>query len=161
MRAKSMEPDINLMKEVPELYVWPHEDQLGAESHGTPVVDFAGGRELVVEQVRASCRDCAVFQIVNHGVDKELVERLSKHSQRLFSLPLDQKMLARRSPDGTTGYGVVRIANFFSKLMWSEGFTCVASPLHHAKLLWPHDYRDFWYSSLSSNISSYYVISND
>ncbi|GLJ44147.1 hypothetical protein SUGI_0920810 [Cryptomeria japonica] len=151
MRFK-MEPDINLMKEVPELYVWPQEDQLGVEAQsygdgdgdcGTPVIDLQGEFGCVVEQVRVACEKCAVFQIVNHGVEKELVDRLNKQSHRLFSLPLDQKMLARRSPDGTTGYGVVRIANFFTKLMWSEGFTWVGSPSHHAKLLWPHDYQGF------------------
>ncbi|KAH7859318.1 hypothetical protein Vadar_034529 [Vaccinium darrowii] len=46
-------------------------------------------------------------------------------------------------PDGVSGYGVARISSFFSKLMWSEGFTIFGSPLEHARQLWPHGYNHF------------------
>nr|CAD1843026.1 unnamed protein product [Ananas comosus var. bracteatus] len=48
-----------------------------------------------------------------------------------------------RSLDNVSGYGLVPISSFFSKLMWSEGFTIAGSPLDHARKLWPHDHRSF------------------
>ncbi|KAF5726903.1 hypothetical protein HS088_TW22G00588 [Tripterygium wilfordii] len=61
-------------------------------------------------------------------------------SKSLFSLPHETKLKAARSPDGISGYGLARISSFFSKLMWSEGFTIVGSPLEHFQQLWPQDY---------------------
>lgn len=141
------------MAEVPELYLWPQENQQAIEESingiDIPVIDLHHG-ELnrasvgsVIEQVKAAYEDFGVFQIVNHGVSQKLLERVENQAQRLFSLPLDQKTKARRSPDGVTGYGMARISTFFDKLMWSEGFTSIASPLEHAEKLWPDDYQDF------------------
>ncbi|MCE3216343.1 gibberellin 3-beta-dioxygenase [Datura stramonium] len=73
----------------------------------------------------------------------EILLTIWKRPKRLFSLPLQQKLKAARSPDGIAGYGVARISSFFSKLMWSEGFTIFGSPLEHARQLWPHDYNLF------------------
>ncbi|KAK4374750.1 hypothetical protein RND71_005427 [Anisodus tanguticus] len=56
---------------------------------------------------------------------------------------VEQKLKASRSPEGVTGYGVARISSFFSKLMWSEGFTIVGSPIEHARQPWPKDYKKF------------------
>lgn len=143
------------MAEVPELYLWPQENQQAAieESIGIdiPVIDLQHHGELsrasvngsVIEQVRVAYEDFGVFQIVNHGVSQHLLERIENQAQRLFSLPLDQKIKARRSPDGVTGYGMARISTFFDKLMWSEGFTSIGSPLEHAQKLWPDNYQDF------------------
>ncbi|KAF5934753.1 hypothetical protein HYC85_025882 [Camellia sinensis] len=64
-----------------------------------------------------------------------------------------QKLRAMRSPDGLTGYGVARIAPFFPKLMWSEGFSAVGSPEEHARQLWPHDYTTFWYVHAAVTLS--------
>ncbi|KAL0463897.1 UNVERIFIED_CONTAM: Gibberellin 3-beta-dioxygenase 1 [Sesamum latifolium] len=56
---------------------------------------------------------------------------------------MHQKLMVERTPDGVSGYGVVRISCFFQKSMWCEGFTIVGSPREHAVKLWPHDYHKF------------------
>nr|AHW42464.1 GA3ox2 [Pinus tabuliformis] len=146
------EPDISSMDEVPELYLWPQENQQALEENigvNIPVIDLQHGvtsrasAGSVIELLRAAYEEFGVFQIVNHGVSQQLLERVENQGRRLFSLPLDQKIKARRSPDGVTGYGMARICTFFDRLMWSEGFTSIGSPLEHAEKLWPDDYQDF------------------
>ncbi|KAK2645801.1 hypothetical protein Ddye_020996 [Dipteronia dyeriana] len=43
-----------------------------------------------------------------------------------------------------TGYGLPRISTFFSKLFWSEGFSIMGSPLHHARQLRPNHHFNFY-----------------
>ncbi|GFY97006.1 gibberellin 3-oxidase 1 [Actinidia rufa] len=80
---------------------------------------------------------------LNHGINKTLLDAVESAGKSLFSLPVQQKLKAARSPDGVSGYGVARISSFFPKLMWSEGFTIFGSPLEQARLLWPQDYKKF------------------
>eukprot|EP01018_Ginkgo_biloba_P016904 Gb_07047 [translate_table: standard] len=153
--ADCKEPDISSMKEVPETHLWPHApDEEQAEpysTNGVPVIDLNGiwheqGEEAarVVQQVGGACEEYGVFQILNHGISHQLLEKVEMQGRRLFSLPLNQKLKARRTPDGVTGYGMARISMFFNKLMWSEGFTSIGSPSDYAKKLWPNDYHQFW-----------------
>jgi len=86
-----------------------------------------------------------VFHITDHGVSHSLLHNVDCQMKRLFSLPMHRKILAVRSPDESTGYGVVRISMFYDKLMWSEGFSVMGSSLRrHATLLWPDDHAEFW-----------------
>ncbi|XP_061345301.1 gibberellin 3-beta-dioxygenase 3-like [Gastrolobium bilobum] len=88
--------------------------------------------------IRHACEKWGVFQVINHGVPLNLLNEVELLTHRLFSLPTHRKICALRSPDGITGYGLPQISSFFPKLMWTEGFTMVGSPVEHATLLWPH-----------------------
>lgn len=137
-------PDINFatVSEVPDSYSWPTLDRLTAVGEAVPVIDLTSPD--VVTQLGNACHKWGVFQVLNHGVDARLLDSVESESWRLFSLPADQKVKAARLPDGATGYGTARISTFFSKEMWSEGFTIVGSPLDHAQNLWPDDHSHFW-----------------
>lgn len=144
--------DISSMQDVPENYIW-YEDMdpphiSANENDIIPVIDFQGLRrqeeeENIIEQIGSACKKWGFMQIINHGISEKLLENVSIQGRRLFSLPLEQKLKAKRAPDGVTGYGEARISPFFSKLMWSEGFTCVGSPVEDAKKLWPEDHQNF------------------
>lgn len=138
--------DLSAAKELPESHAWPDLSSPAdspAECDTVPVIDLRDEAEAALLIGRA-CKTWGAFQVRNHGVSLELLDRMESAGKSLFSLPLNQKLKAARSPhDGVSGYGVARISCFFPKRMWSEGFTIVGSPLDHARLLWPNDYAFF------------------
>ncbi|WCJ29719.1 Gibberellin 3-beta-dioxygenase 2 [Euphorbia peplus] len=93
--------------------------------------------------IKQASESWGMFQLINHGIPFNLLHLIQHHTQNLFSLPSDQKLLTARSPDGLSGYGVPRISNFFPKQMWHEGFTIVGSPEQHATQLWPNHHASF------------------
>lgn len=143
--------DFTSLQELPESYEWTQfDDQTHCPSVGdsaesvksVPVIDLLDPNAL--EKIGHACKTWGVFQIINHGVSCSLLDKIEKASRSLFTLPMEQKLKAARSPHGVSGYGTARISSFFSKLMWSEGFTVVGSPVDHFRQLWPQDYIKFW-----------------
>lgn len=141
--------DLNSVKELPETHAWAsNNDELscgggGVNGESVPIIDL--NNENATELVGHACRTWGVFQVVNHSIPKSLLDEIELVGSGLFSLPMQQKLMAARPADGVSGYGVARISSFFQKLMWSEGFTIAGSPVEHARKLWPHDYHKFWY----------------
>ncbi|XP_077226479.1 gibberellin 3-beta-dioxygenase 1-like [Tasmannia lanceolata] len=137
--------DFNSTRAVPDSHAWaPLNDYPSGDSLnvGTvPVIDLTDCH--VLNHVGHACETWGVFQIINHGIPMRLLYEVESQSRRLFMLPTQQKLKAAREPEGIAGYGLARISSFFSKLMWSEGFTIVGSPAEHARKLWPHDYQQF------------------
>ncbi|KAG9459383.1 hypothetical protein H6P81_003891 [Aristolochia fimbriata] len=148
--------DFDAVHEVPESHAWPQvedypggygveeeEEEKEDQSSPIPVIDLAEANAAA--RMREACETWGVFQVTNHGIPMRLFDDVETQARRLFALPAQQKLKAARSPDGLTGYGIARIATFFSKLLWSEGFTIAGSPAEHARLLWSHpqDYSQF------------------
>ncbi|XP_043726232.1 gibberellin 3-beta-dioxygenase 1-like [Telopea speciosissima] len=139
-------PDFQALQDVPDSYSWPQLDENSSMDLidplvSVPVVDLTDPN--VVDLVGRACQEWGVFQVINHGIPMGLIKETESEARRLFSLPTDQKLKALRSPDGPTGYGLARIARFFDKLMWHEGFTMRGSPIEDARKLWPDNYTTF------------------
>ncbi|XP_031281617.1 gibberellin 3-beta-dioxygenase 1-like [Pistacia vera] len=137
--------DLTSLKELPDSYDWTDELNMipattggGAISLAMPVIDFNDPDAL--QLIGHACKTWGAFQVVNHGIPTSLLDQTECTSRDLFSLPIEQKLKASRSPDAISGYGLIRSNSFFSKIMWSEGFTVLGSPLDHFRQLWPQDY---------------------
>ncbi|KAL0425067.1 UNVERIFIED_CONTAM: Gibberellin 3-beta-dioxygenase 1 [Sesamum radiatum] len=143
--------DLSSVEILPDSHAWTFEANKYSSSCGSdvsnigsiPIIDL--NDENAKELIGLACKNWGVFQIVNHNVAKNLVDEVELAGERLFSLPMHRKLMVERTPNGVSGYGMVRISSFFEKSMWCEGFTIVGSPLEHAVKLWPHDYHKFWY----------------
>lgn len=137
--------DLYSIKELPESHAWRSslDDHQSCNVESIPVIDLNDDK-FAMDKIGHACKTWGAFQIINHNISQRLLNDVEAAGKRLFSLPLQQKLKAARSPDGIAGYGVARISSFFSKLMWSEGFTIFGSPIEHARQLWPHDYNKFW-----------------
>ncbi|KAJ1433888.1 Oxoglutarate/iron-dependent dioxygenase [Sesbania bispinosa] len=141
-------PDFNSLQELPESYAWSttHVDDHDHTSNNSmkesvPVIDLNDPNASKL--IGHACKTWGVYQVVNHGIPISLLDDIHWLAQTLFSLPSHQKLKAARSPDGVSGYGLARISSFFPKLMWSEGFTILGSPLEHFQKLWPQDYDKY------------------
>jgi hypothetical protein len=109
-----------------------------------PVIDMAAApTETVVAQVRDACLNWGFFQIINHGVDEELLTRVQCQANRLFSLPHSDKMKVKKQPGTYSGYGHVTVKEGDVR-PWSEGFyfTDEKSAAKHAQQLWPGGSND-------------------
>lgn len=147
--------DFNSLQELPDSYSWtqPHDHHLPNYPSNNktkifvPVIDL--NHPNAPNLIGHACKTWGVFQVVNHDIPMSLFSDIQRASLALFSLPLHQKLKAARSPDGVSGYGRARISSFFPKLMWSECFTILDSPLDLFLKLWPQDYAKYWYVRVS------------
>ncbi|GJN05637.1 hypothetical protein PR202_ga23284 [Eleusine coracana subsp. coracana] len=144
--------DFRAARRVPESHAWP-----GLHDH--PVVDGSGGagpdavpvvdmRDPAAAVGRAA-EQWGAFLVTGHGVPLDLLARVEDRVARMFALPAADKMRAVRGPGDACGYGSPPISSFFSKSMWSEGYTFSPANLRaDLRKLWPKagdDYTSFWY----------------
>ncbi|PIA65320.1 hypothetical protein AQUCO_00100649v1 [Aquilegia coerulea] len=138
--------DFHSVQDVPDSYKWPQvvdypSDQDLHDVESVPIIDLMDPN--AANLVGNACQTWGVFQVTNHGIPIHLLENLESEGRRLFQLPTQEKLKAARRPNGISGYGRARISCFFPKLMWSEGFTIVGSPIEQARQLWPEEYKTF------------------
>jgi isopenicillin N synthase-like dioxygenase len=61
----------------------------------------------VVEQVRQACITSGFFQIVNHGISKELQGAVKKAAETFFALPLEDKKKNKHPTLKNRGYELI------------------------------------------------------
>ncbi|KAL5220020.1 hypothetical protein ABZP36_024733 [Zizania latifolia] len=70
-----------------------------------PVVDLGGDDGDIEEAVAAACREWGFFQVVNHGVQPELMSAAREAWRGFFRQPLPAKQQYANSPRTYEGYG--------------------------------------------------------
>ncbi|KAG2595320.1 gibberellin 3-beta-dioxygenase 2-like [Panicum virgatum] len=147
--------DFRAARRVPESHAWPglHEHPVvdGGGAPGTPdavpVVDLRESGAAAAAGVARAAELWGAFLLTGHGVPAELLARVEDRIARMFALPAADKMRAVRGPGDACGYGSPPISSFFSKCMWSEGYTFSPASLRaDLRKLWPKagdDYASF------------------
>lgn len=70
-----------------------------------PVIDIGRLDEVATAQaIDSACRQWGVFQVVNHGIDPELLAALLVEQQMFFDLPRSEKLRIERSSENPWGY---------------------------------------------------------
>jgi isopenicillin N synthase-like dioxygenase len=71
-----------------------------------PVIDLAtGDRAALAAAIGDACRNIGFFYVVNHGVPQRLIDDQFAWTERLFALPMAQKMaIHMRNSPTTAGY---------------------------------------------------------
>ncbi|VAH58240.1 gibberellin 3-beta-dioxygenase 2-1 [Triticum urartu] len=145
--------DFRAARRVPETHAWPglHDHPVvdgsgaGGGPDAVPVVDMRD--PCAAEAVALAAQDWGAFLLEGHGVPLELLAGVEAAIGGMFALPASEKMRAVRRPGDSCGYGSPPISSFFSKCMWSEGYTFSPANLRSdLRKLWPkagHDYRHF------------------
>jgi len=57
-----------------------------------------------IEEIAEACQSWGFFQVVNHGIDNNLIETVRRQMQRFFALPVDQKSAAMRTRENPWGF---------------------------------------------------------
>ncbi|ERN16958.1 protein SRG1 [Amborella trichopoda] len=132
---------------VPERYVRDHcerPDRVPTNRSTTqvPVIDMSRllGRESQNElaKLARACEEWGFFQVVNHGVDRALLEKMEGVAKEFFMLPLEEKEKYPMAPGTVQGYGHAFIFSEDQKLDWCNMLALGIHP-HHIRnpLLWP------------------------
>ncbi|KAK4415993.1 protein DOWNY MILDEW RESISTANCE 6 [Sesamum alatum] len=85
------------LSSLPISYIRPESDRPKlsevVDCDNIPVIDLGcKDRSLIVKQIGDACRDYGFFQVINHGVSKEAMEKILGVAHEFFGLPVKEKM---------------------------------------------------------------------
>ncbi|KAK8477347.1 hypothetical protein V6N11_029208 [Hibiscus sabdariffa] len=128
------------LKQVPPRYVRTDEDSPivshTSPSPQVPVLDLQKlSSEEELEQLHHACKEWGFFQLVNHGVSSELLEKVKMEVQQFFNLPMEEKKKLWQKPDEVEGFGQGFVVSDEQKLNWGDIFYMVTLPTYLRK---PH-----------------------
>ncbi|KAM7470413.1 hypothetical protein LguiA_008596 [Lonicera macranthoides] len=75
------------------------------------------------------------FQVMNHGVNSSVTEKLKEEIENFYMLPVEEKMRYKLRPSDVEGYGQTGLHSAEEKVDWADRFYMVTNPLHRKK---PH-----------------------
>lgn len=93
---------------LPASYVRPEPERPKIEEVAdyvhAPIVDLGcGDSELIATQISQACQQFGFFQVINHGVPVETMEKMLEITREFFNLPVEEKMkLYSNDPSKTT-----------------------------------------------------------
>lgn len=136
--------DSNLIQKqgaiMPKEFVWPSGDLVNTtqEELKEPLIDLGimkgcdeGAIASAAELVRKACLKHGFFQVINHGVDQDLIHAAYHEFDSIFKLPINKKLSAKRQPGGVSGYSGAHADRYSSKLPWKETFSFMYHHNHH------------------------------
>ncbi|KAK7401738.1 hypothetical protein VNO78_13450 [Psophocarpus tetragonolobus] len=136
------------LSNVPERYIQPqpqHEDMLliSEGDHSTlhiPVIDMhklLSPQSAISEldKLHFACKQWGFFQLLNHGVNSSLVEKVKLEIQDFFNLPMSEKKKLWQSAQHMEGFGQAFVVSEEQKLDWADLFYMTTLPKH---LRMPH-----------------------
>ncbi|XP_055961676.1 protein SRG1-like [Mercurialis annua] len=105
-----------------------------------PVIDL---QKLLVEETMdlelnkfdKACKEWGFFQVINHGVEQSLVEKMKNELKELFNLTMEEKQKLWQEPGQMEGFGQHFVVSEDQKLDWADLFYLTTLPIHMRK---PH-----------------------
>ncbi|XP_024026526.1 S-norcoclaurine synthase 1 isoform X2 [Morus notabilis] len=120
------------LKEIPHYYLQPRETEndlveVVDNAFLIPVIDMtklldqhSSGHRDELARLHSACRDWGFFQLINHGVPEEIVEKMKIDTEEFFQLPLEKKKAYAQLPNGFEGYGQAFVFSEEQKLDWVD-----------------------------------------
>ncbi|CAL0306673.1 unnamed protein product [Lupinus luteus] len=122
------------ISELPKEFQWPAEQlvETSHESLNEPLIDLGvlkTGDEVAIakaaELVRNACMKHGFFQVINHGVDLDLIKSAYEEMDTIFNLPMSQKLSVKKKEGSQEGYSGGHGDRFSSRLPWKEILTFI------------------------------------
>jgi isopenicillin N synthase-like dioxygenase len=118
-----------------------------------PVIDI--GRlmtEHTLSELDAACREWGFFQVVNHGIPRDSIDRLMHAAREFFELPLEDKQAVSRTAENPWGYFDRELTK--NTRDWKQIFDYGPSDAAARQPQWPEALPDF-----RARILDYYAAS--
>ncbi|XP_048229737.1 protein SRG1 [Ricinus communis] len=144
-----------LTSAIPSKYVRHDQDPVSVLDKNSlpdvPVIDMAKlfsekFMDLELKKFDHACKDWGFFQLVNHGVSTELLEKVKSKTQEFFNLPKEEKQKFCQKPGEMEGFGQHFVKSEEQKLEWADLFYVVTQPTHlrnpHLFSNIPQSFRD-------------------
>ncbi|KAH7675110.1 (S)-norcoclaurine synthase protein [Dioscorea alata] len=110
-------------------------------SSDIPVIDLSllsNGDEIELQKLDLACRDWGFFQIINHGIEAQILQEVKENSAKFFELPIEEKTKFSMASDDVQGFGQVYVVSEEQKLDWADLFILVVYPTKFRKwTFWP------------------------
>ncbi|XP_065880167.1 S-norcoclaurine synthase 1-like [Euphorbia lathyris] len=105
-------------------------DQVCADdSFQIPVVDMAKlGEQNEMALLHTACQHWGFFQLINHGIEEQVIENMKKDTEEFFKLPLEEKMAYAQIPNNIEGYGQAFVVSQHQKLDWADMLFLLPQP---------------------------------
>ena len=78
-------------------------------------------REICKEEIARASREWGFFQVINHGISMDVLEKMRQEQIRVFREPFDKKSKSERFSAGSYRWGTPS-ATCLRQLSWSEAF---------------------------------------
>ncbi|KAG9443179.1 hypothetical protein H6P81_019033 [Aristolochia fimbriata] len=140
---------------LPERYVHPPHERIdkdetidGSPYLGPPIdlaaLEEAGEEAAAAEQICGAARKLGFFQVVNHGVPLEVLEKAKRAAHRFFELSPEKKAvyLKGRGPCSNVFYGTSFSPEMEESLEWKDYLSMVYVGDDEAMAFWPPECRD-------------------
>ena len=134
------------IKDLPANYVKDEDERPNVAyndfSKAVPVISLAnagaGGAERaqLIKELRAACEEWGMFQIIDHGVPRELNSQIMSSSQEFFSLSVEEKRQYAIKAGQFVGYGNGSFINDDPLMDWRELYVAPCSPARDIQS-WP------------------------
>ncbi|KAL9995889.1 putative codeine 3-O-demethylase [Helianthus debilis subsp. tardiflorus] len=98
-----------------------------------PIFSEGLNRELYLKNLRSICCNWGIFQLVNHGVDKSLVDKMKSEVIGFFESPIEEKLKYKLKGGEYEGYGQTILHAQGQKIDWADRFFMITNPLHRRK----------------------------
>jgi isopenicillin N synthase-like dioxygenase len=97
-----------------------------------------------VDSIAEACGSWGFFQVTNHGISQELIDRVWQQTQGLFALPIASKMSVLRSRDNPWGFYHNELTKNQRDKKQVFDFTCEGTdPIYGQTNRWPVDQQAF------------------
>lgn len=117
-----------------------------------PVIDigrltqesFASSAGTTIEEIATACREWGFFQVVNHGIPQELIEKEWQQTRKFFAQPMAAKEAIMRTRGNPWGYYNNELTkNQRDKKEVFDFTTDGADPIYAAENRWPDGLDEF------------------
>ncbi|KAL2252151.1 protein SRG1 [Sesamum indicum] len=128
---------------VPPRYVRPdqHQQTILSTLSSLPQIPVIDMQKLLdkysvdseLEALNHACQEWGFFQLINHGVDSTVVEKMKLEVQEFFNLPIEEKNKFMQKEEDIEGYGQAFVVSEEQKLDWGDMFFVGTSPTYLRK----------------------------
>ncbi|KAI5395770.1 probable 2-oxoglutarate-dependent dioxygenase SLC1 [Lathyrus oleraceus] len=148
----------NGIETVPKKYILPPSERpdinnsehpnVAKQNLQLPIIDFSDlfgpNRPQVIQSLANACEQFGFFQVVNHGISEDVMNKMMDVSGRFFDLPIEERGKYMTSDMRAA----VRYGTSFSQtkdkvLCWRDFLKLICHPLPHYLPHWPDSPLDF------------------
>ncbi|KAL1560398.1 Oxoglutarate-dependent flavonoid 7-O-demethylase 1 [Salvia divinorum] len=119
--------------------ITPSPDHLPPSTH-IPIIDMhkllhPDSSESELRNLHTACQQWGFFQLINHGAESSIIEKMKYEIQEFFNLPSEEKDEFRQQAADVEGYGQAFVVSDEQTLDWGDMFFVTTLPPHLRK---PH-----------------------
>ncbi|XP_015167922.1 protein SRG1-like isoform X2 [Solanum tuberosum] len=121
---------------IPSRYIRDNQDPSIASSNykEVPVIDMQrlinDSMNLELNKLHIAAKEWGFFQLINHGVNFSMMEKMKDEIKKLFNLPLEEKKKFEQSSGELDGFGQLFVVSDEQKLDWADLFVLKTAPTY-------------------------------